>query len=60
MELAEQLEEQGYSEASVEEKVSAYRKQLLSKEVLNKNNVLKEIISLRKGADLFHIFPRFP
>ena len=36
MELAEQLEEQGYSEASVEEKVSAYRKQLLSKEVLKK------------------------
>ena len=33
MELAEQLEEQGYSDETVEEKVATYRKQLLSKEV---------------------------
>jgi len=33
MELAEQLEEQGYSEEIVLEKVSLFRSQLLSKEV---------------------------
>ena len=31
--MAEQLEEQGYSDQVVEEKVAAFRKQLLSKEV---------------------------
>ena len=36
MELEEVLEEQGYSEADIEEKVSAYRKMLLSKEVSKK------------------------
>ena len=33
MELAEQLEEQGYSEETVLEKVSLFRSQLLNKEV---------------------------
>ena len=33
LELAEQLEDQGYSEKDVEEKVDTYRKQLLNKEV---------------------------
>ena len=36
MELEEVLEEQGYTEAEIEEKVSAYRKMLLSKEVSKK------------------------
>merc|ERR1712150_247142 len=36
MELEEVLEEQGYTEAEVEEKVSAYRKMLMSKEVSKK------------------------
>merc|ERR1719348_2193852 len=36
MELEEVLEEQGYTEADIEEKVSAYRKMLLSKEVSKK------------------------
>jgi len=36
MELADQLEEQGYEEKVIEEKVDAYRSQLLSKEVTKK------------------------
>jgi len=36
MELEEVLEEQGYTDAEIEEKVSAYRKMLLSKEVSKK------------------------
>ena len=36
MELEEVLEEQGYTEAEIEEKVTAYRKMLLSKEVSKK------------------------
>ena len=35
MELYDQLEEQGYDEAVITEKVAAYRSQLLSKEVRN-------------------------
>ena len=35
MELYDQLEEQGYDEAVITEKVAAYRSQLLSKEVSN-------------------------
>merc|ERR1712042_47468 len=36
MEMEEVLEEQGYTDAEIEEKVSAYRKMLLSKEVSKK------------------------
>jgi hypothetical protein len=39
MELADQLEEQGYEEKVIEEKVDAYRSQLLSKEVYIQFNI---------------------
>ena len=39
MELADQLEEQGYEEKIIEEKVDAYRSQLLSKEVYIQFNI---------------------
>ncbi len=42
MELYDQLEEQGYDDAVITEKVAAYRSQLLSKEVRNYSEMLSK------------------